>query len=84
MSEENNTLTVYGATWCPDARRSRRFLDAHGVQYTWRDVDLDEDAAAFVRQTNHGQIVVPTIRFPDGSILVEPTDEELGRHLGIE
>ncbi len=84
MSEDNNTLTVYGASWCPDARRSRRFLDEHRVSYIWRDVDLDEEAAAFVRQTNSGRIVLPTILFPDGSILVEPSNEELGRKLGIE
>jgi glutaredoxin-like protein len=84
MAEQGTKHIVYGASWCPDAKRSRRFLDRHGVDYTWKDIDQDEDAAAFVRETNNGQIVVPTILFRDGSTLVEPSDEELGRKLGIE
>ncbi len=83
MNAQDGTLTIYGASWCRDAKRSRRFLDAHGVRYSWRDVDIEEEAAAFVRQINNGQIVLPTILFPDGSTLVEPSDEELGRKLGI-
>jgi glutaredoxin-like protein len=84
MTEQGSKPIVHGASWCPDARRSKRFLDRLGVDYVWKDIDRDEQAAAFVRQINNGQIIVPTILFPDGSTLVEPSDEELGRKLGIE
>jgi mycoredoxin len=57
-------------------------LDACGVTYHWIDIDRDSAAGRFVEQVNHGYRSVPTIVFPDGSILVEPSDEQLRRKLG--
>ena len=45
-------IVVYGASWCPDARRARRFFDEQGVEYTWIDIDEDSEARNFVRETN--------------------------------
>jgi len=81
VEQDAYTILVYGASWCPDARRSRRFLDDHGMTYTWFDVDENAEAAAVVREKNGGEIVLPTIIFPDGSILVEPSNEELEQKL---
>jgi mycoredoxin len=47
----------------------------------WYDIDHDNEARAFVEKTNQGQRRVPTIVFPDGSILVEPSDSELEKQL---
>ncbi len=77
MTENTNTIVVYGASWCPDARRSRAFLDDNGIHYTWIDIDENAEAKAFVKKTNNGTVVVPTIVFPDESILVEPSNPEL-------
>ena len=70
-------ITVYGAMWCGDCRRAKRVLDRHGAAYRWIDVEQDPDAADRVREINRGLRVIPTILFPDGTILVEPSDEEL-------
>jgi glutaredoxin-like protein len=78
MSDKEQSILVYGAMWCPDTVRSRKFLDDNGIAYTWLDIDHDKEAKEFVRKTNNGQVVIPTIVFPDGSILVEPSDEALG------
>ena len=43
MADEKK-ITMYGADWCGDCRRSKGYLDAHGVPYTY--VDVDADAAA--------------------------------------
>ncbi len=43
--EGYETLTVYSATWCPDCRVAKRFLDEHGVVYDTVEIDRDEDAA---------------------------------------
>ncbi len=72
MSYPSEPIVIYGASWCPDARRARRFFDDQGVNYTWIDIDEDNEASNFVRETNGGQIVIPVIVFPDKSILVEP------------
>ncbi len=72
---------VYGAPWCADCKRSQRLLDRSGVRYRWIDIDEDHDAAGEVVRINHGLRVIPTIVFPDGSILVEPSDPELAAKL---
>ncbi|MGH2579043.1 MAG: glutaredoxin domain-containing protein, partial [Actinomycetota bacterium] len=64
-------VTVYGAPWCPDCRRSKKFLGEQRVPYDWVDIDQDPDGASFIRQKNEGKQIIPTIVFPDGSFLVE-------------
>jgi len=76
-------ITVYGTAWCGDTRRTRLFLEQHNIQYHWVDIDTDAKARQFVEKTNHGYRSVPTIVFPDGSILVEPSDQELIAKLGL-
>ena len=77
-------LIVYATSWCGDCARARRFLDEHRVSYRWIDIDRDQEAEALVRRVNRGNRSVPTLIFPDGSMLVEPSTLELGQHLGIE
>lgn len=76
-------ITVYGALWCADCRRSKRFLDRHAVEYTWVDTDADPEGAATIERLQEGGRSIPTILFPDGSFLVEPSDATLGEKLGI-
>lgn len=76
-------LIVYGTAWCGDCHRSRRFLDQHRVPYTWIDVDQDPEAVQTVLAINRGRRSVPTIVFPDGSTLAEPSNAELARKLGL-
>ncbi|GAB4505313.1 MAG: mycoredoxin [Anaerolineales bacterium] len=75
-------ITVYGADWCPDCRRAKRILDEHQIPYRWVDIDRDRAGEQFVIQTNRGNRSIPTIVFPDGSILVEPSNAELSAKLG--
>jgi mycoredoxin len=72
-----STIVLYGVSWCGDCRRARRVFAQIGVPYADIDIDADEKAEVFVKQVNHGNRSVPTIIFPDGSILVEPHDDEL-------
>lgn len=65
---------LYGTTWCPHTARSRSILDHQAVAYTWLDIERDKEACAFVEKTNRGYRSVPTIVFPDGSILIEPAE----------
>jgi thioredoxin reductase (NADPH) len=77
-------ITVYGAYWCPDCQRSKKFLSEQFVDYTWIDIEQDKDAENYVLQLNHGKRIIPTILFPDGSFLVEPTNAKLVRKLGLQ
>ena len=76
-------ITVYGAPWCPDCKRSKQFLGEQRVPYHWVDIDQDEEGRSYVQQANDGRQIIPTIVFEDGSILVEPTNAELAAKLGI-
>ncbi|HEX9065609.1 MAG TPA: FAD-dependent oxidoreductase [Streptosporangiaceae bacterium] len=76
-------VIVYGAPWCPDCRRAKTFLSEHRIAYDWVDIDQDEQALAKVQDIQHGGRTIPTIVFGDGSVLIEPTDEELATKLGL-
>ncbi len=77
-------MTVYGALWCPDCRRSKQFLAEHRIPYRWVDIEQEPEAQETVRQLNEGRQIIPTIVFDDGGpILVEPSNAELAARLGI-
>ena len=80
---QQTNLDIYGAAWCGDCRRAKRFLDERGVPYTWIDVDQDAAAAAEVTRLNREMRSIPTLVFADGSTLVEPSNGELARKFGL-
>jgi mycoredoxin len=83
MGENAQTeIILYGTTWCGDTTQSRRLLDRNGIKYKWVDIDQDPEGEKFVKNANRGNRSVPTILFPDGSILVEPSDSALMKKLG--
>jgi len=56
---------------------AKRWFDSHGVAYDYVNIEEDDDAAEYVVKLNNGSQSVPTIVFPDGSVLVEPSAREL-------
>jgi thioredoxin reductase (NADPH) len=76
-------ITVYGAPWCPDCRRSKQFLLEQRIGFDWVDIDADPGGARFVQEKNNGAQIIPTIVFGDGSFLAEPTNSEIAQKLGL-
>jgi mycoredoxin len=70
-------IVMYAVDWCPDCRRAKFFFERKHIPYEMVNVDEDAHGAEFVKQVNHGQRSVPTIVFPDGSIMVEPSTDQL-------
>lgn len=70
-------IVMYSVDWCPDCRRAKFFFERQHIEVEIVNVDDDSRGAAFVKQVNHGQRSVPTIVFPDGSIMVEPSTAQL-------
>ena len=65
-------VTVYGAPWCPDCRRTKRFLSTHRVAYDWVDIDTmkrETRTSQFLKLNAAGQ--VPTVEFDDGRTLAQ-------------
>lgn len=78
------TIRMYSTSWCGDCRRSKRFLETHQVPFEEINIEEDPQAAQIVLALNHGIRSVPTIIFPDGSVLVEPSNLALASKLGIK
>ena len=78
------SITLYGAHWCPDCRRSKQFLGEHQIPYEWVDIEQDAVAEQFVIEKNDGKRIIPTIVFGDGSHLTEPSNAELAAKLGLK
>jgi mycoredoxin len=76
------TITIYGTPWCGDCRRALRVLDQHQANYHYVDIESDDVARVYVERLNNGYQSVPTILFPDGSVLVEPSSAALAEKLG--
>lgn len=70
-------ITMYGANWCGDCRRSERLFEELDVQINHIDVENDSSAAAKVIEINGGAQSIPVIVFSDGTHLTEPSDIEL-------
>ena len=69
-------ITMYGAQWCGDCRRSKSLLDRLEVDYDYVDLLLVEDGADRARAIS-GRTNIPVIVFPDDTHMVEPSDAEV-------
>src|SRR5574340_188854 len=76
-------IVVYSTVWCPDCKRAKKFFGEHKIQYVTVDIEEDAQAREFVRQLNDGQRIIPTIIFPDGTVLSEPSNAKLAEKLGL-
>jgi len=70
-------IVMYSTEYCGDCFRAKAFFEANNIPYLHVGLEGDEEAAEFVMQVNNGYRSVPTIIFPDGTILVEPNSMEL-------
>lgn len=82
MAQEK--IIIYGTDWCSDCVRARKFLDENHIDYLWVNIDQDSDGERLVKTINQGFRSVPTILFPDSSILVEPSNHQLAEKFKIQ
>lgn len=74
-------IQMYATPYCGDTRLARRVLDEMRIVYDFIDFRNDPPAQHLVEQINDGFRSSPTIIFPDGSVLVEPSERELRAHV---
>jgi len=72
----DSAITMYGADWCIDCRRSKALLDSHSIDYTYVDVEKVVDGADAALAIS-GRTNIPVIVFGDGSHQVEPSNADL-------
>jgi mycoredoxin len=66
-------VTMYSTPWCGYCRRLKSQMEREGIAYVEVDIEQDETAADYVMSVNGGNQTVPTVVFPDGSALTNPT-----------
>lgn len=71
-----STITMFGAEWCRDCRRTKAQLDDLGVEYTYVDLDADPAAAEVAREIS-GRTNIPVVVYPDASHHVEPSNADV-------
>lgn len=81
---EDSGIVLYGTSWCSDCKRSKKFFGEQRIRYTFIDVESDAAGLAFVEKVNDGKQIIPTIVFPDGAVLVEPSNADLAEKLGLQ
>jgi mycoredoxin len=75
-------LTMYTTTWCAYCRRLKRQLAAEGIEIAEVNIEEDPDAADYVMSVNGGCRTVPTVLFPDGTALTNPSVTAVKQRLG--
>ncbi|TDB93279.1 mycoredoxin [Actinomadura sp. 7K534] len=66
-------LTMYTTSWCGFCRRLKSQLARDGIEMVEVDIERDQEAANFVMSVNGGNMTVPTIVYPDGSAVTNPS-----------
>ena len=75
-------ITVYGADWCEDTRRSLRHLRRLAIAHQYINIDEDSVALERAKSLNGGQRRTPVIDLDvGGPALVEPDNDTLSSAL---
>lgn len=82
MEKTSAEIIMYGTAWCPDVARTRRYLDRHDIDYTYRDIDEEPEAMTALLGLRGKDWVVPTLVLADGTVLDDPSVRDLAALLG--
>lgn len=74
-------VTMYTTNWCGYCVRLKAGLEREGIAYTEVNIEQEPDAAELVMRVNGGNQTVPTLVFPDGSALTNPTVRQVKEKL---
>ena len=77
----SQSLTMYTTSWCAFCRRLKSQLARDGIEMTEVDIEQDPAAADYVMSVNGGFQTVPTVVFPDGSALTNPSAAQVKERL---
>lgn len=76
-------IRVAGTLWSLKSHQVKDFLARYQIPYQWLDIEVDPKARMLVEGANAGAVRVPTVFFPDGSVLAEPENQALADKLGL-
>lgn len=76
-------IRVAGTLWSASSHNVKEFLARSQIPYQWLDIERDGQARELVEKSSEGRPRLPTLFFPDGSVLVEPELRVLAEKLGL-
>jgi len=88
-------ITIYGANWCSDCRRTKKYLGEQRIHYIWRDIEVEtsagREALNFVLTANKQVLGVPKRKIPvveivengKTDLLIEPSNTQMAERLGL-
>jgi mycoredoxin len=74
-------LTMYTTTWCAFCKRLKSQLAREGIEIAEINIEEVESAAEYVMSVNGGNQTVPTVVFPDGSAMTNPSAAQVKQRL---
>jgi mycoredoxin len=83
MPAAADSLTMYSTPWCGYCRRLKSQLGREDISFEEIDIEQDAVAAEYVMKVNGGSQTVPTLVFPDGSALTNPSLAQIKAKLGL-
>jgi len=81
MTAAPAAVTMYTTPWCGYCLRLKKLMQREGIEYAEVDIERDPAAAELVMQANGGNRTVPTLLFPDGSALTNPSIDQVKAQL---
>jgi mycoredoxin len=75
-------LTMFTTNWCAFCRRLKSQLAAEGIEMAEVNIEEEPGAADYVMSVNGGFQTVPTLLFPDGSTMTNPSVAAVKQRLG--
>lgn len=79
----SDQLTMYSTPWCGYCQRLKAQLNREGIAFTEIDIEQNPESAEFVMSVNGGNQTVPTVVFPDGQAVTNPSLAQVKEHLGL-
>ena len=74
-------FTMYSTPWCGYCQRLKGQLKRAGIEFTEVDIEQVPDAAKLVEKINNGNQTVPTVVFPDGTAMTNPSLAQVAEKL---
>ncbi|NLC98084.1 MAG: mycoredoxin [Actinomycetales bacterium] len=76
-------FTMYSTPWCGYCRRLKSQLNREGITFDEVDIEEQPEAATIVEKANNGNQTVPTLVFPDGTALTNPSVAQVKAQMAL-
>ena len=73
-------VKVYGADWCTKTGFLKNYLQSEWIDFNFYNVELDEEAANYIRSLFNGKLKFPVVTVND-QVLLNPKISELRESL---